>query len=420
MDCSLQVNNNEVRTMLKRLPQKANLLAITLALSSTSALAGPLGSAGMFNVYASGNIDYGQVDVEGVVGAGGNISFTNGGLIGNQIGNGNTTSVYSGGSFTFGHPGQGGTIYKGVQAGSNVALSNTGIGGDIASKGDVTVYQGSKSVPSMNITSEGSTTLTSFGFNNSSVHVGGNFDNEGGGNFTGSTLVKGPGATTTADGWYLNQGSVTNGDAPNVELFDHNQAAADIASASQAYAAMSANGTVANPYAEQWVFSGNSDLNIFNVDGSDLAHLASLTFEGDMNSTYVINVAGVNIDFGSLGDKIGGFFSDAGKMAVDVNIFDEFSGKILFNFFEATDLDLYGSIFGSVLAPNADVWVQGGGDGGALNGSLWANSISGYGQINNIGFTGSGPSASVPGPATLPLMIAGLAGLFWQARRKAA
>jgi len=382
--------------MLKPFSYKQGLLSISLLLASTPSLATPLGSADMFNAYSLTTFNYGSVDIEGVIGARGNIVYQ-GGDTGRKADSSTPYTVYGGGDVTITNH----HVYNGgIQARGKITVSGSGIDGGISTKDSADLTGGNYN--NETIVSEKDTTLRGATFSNGTVHIGGNFDNESGGNFAGSTLIKGPGATTTADGWYLNQGSVVNGAAPNVEIIDHTQISADIRSASDLYAAQVANGTVSNPFSEQWIFNGNSDLNIFDFSGADLAHLSKLTFEGARDATYVFNVSGENIDFGSLGDNIGGWFFYNEQMSVD--LFDDLSSKILFNFYEATSLDIYGSVFGSILAPLADVHYT----DGAINGSLYANSISGDGQINNILFTGEGSTNNVPEPAPLALLGLGL------------
>ncbi len=382
--------------MLKPYSYKQGLLSISLLLASTPSLATPLGSADMFNAYSLTTFNYGSVDIEGVIGAGGNIVYQ-GGDTGRKADSSTPYTVYGGGDVTITNH----HVYNGgIQARGKITVSGSGIDGGISTKDSADLTGGNYN--NETIVSEKDTTLRSATFSNGTVHVGGNFKNESGGNFAGSTLVKGPGATTSADGWYLNQGSVVNGAAPSVEIIDHAQISTDIKNTSDLYAAQTANGTVSNPFSEQWVFNGNSDLNIFDFSGADLAHLSKLSFEGARDATYVFNVSGENIDFGSLGDNIGGWFFYNEQMSVD--LFDDLSSKILFNFYEATSLDIYGSVFGSILAPLADVYYT----NGAINGSLYANSISGDGQINNILFTGEGPANNVPEPAPLALLSLGL------------
>lgn len=402
--------------MTPRFSNKKKALSICLPLlilaTSGTASATPLGSADMFNAYSRTTFNYNTVDIEGIIGASGDITYI-GGDTGRYATSAHPYSIYGGGDVTI----QNHHIYNGgVQADGNVSISATTIGGDVEGKDSVFINGGSFSgttAPTPSITSEGNVTLQSLTVQNGTVHVGGHFDNEWGGNFSGSTLVMGPGATTSADGWYLDQGSVTTGPAPSVDVIDHAQVSADIVSASQSYASAPSNGTLLNPWAEQWVFQGDESINIFDIDGSDLAHIASFSFEGSRDATYVINVLGTDVDFGLPSDFIGGFFINGTSMTVDNA--DDISSKILFNFVNATNLDIYGSVFGSILAPYADIYYT----SGAINGSVYANAISGNGQINAISFDGEGVTTEVPAPAPLALLLGGLVPLMLSRKAKA-
>lgn len=59
-----------------------------------------------------------------------------------------------------------------------------------------------------------------------------------------------------------------------------------------------------------------------------------------------------------------------------------FSGNILFNFFEAEEIDINAVIFGSILAPKANINSP----YGAMWGQVIADSWSGNAQINDNAF----------------------------------
>jgi len=304
-----------------------------------------------------------------------------------------------------------------INATGNVTTSKAGLGGDITSEGQIEIKEGSMASP-LNFTSNGD-----FKANNNlikgHVHTGGTFTGKSG-SIVGTVEAvggRGPGNT-----YYIAPANMVEGaaaTAPNVSIaahqsdaIDHGAIADAILNASSTFASMPANGTVSEPYSNQWLFSGSSDLNIFDIDGSTLGFFDSLTFDGLAGAAFVLNVAGTEINYG-LG-KAGGF-----HFLNDLFEFDP--SKILFNFFEAEILNIHGSLHGTVLAPLADVTTDG---SGTIFGSLYADNISGTSQINSIYFDGSSPEigeiAQVPAAATLSLFGIGLLALLRRNRKNLA
>jgi hypothetical protein len=84
---------------------------------------------------------------------------------------------------------------------------------------------------------------------------------------------------------------------------------------------------------------------------------------------------------------------------------------VLYNFHDATSLTINQiGVLGTILAPQADVNFA----GGAIDGTLIANNLSGPGESHLYLFQGSLPPlpTPVPEPATLALGALGLAALM--------
>ena len=147
--------------------------------------------------------------------------------------------------------------------------------------------------------------------------------------------------------------------------------------------------------------SGNHTLDIFNVS-ADMFRNSSHWMLNDLavGQTLIFNVSG----------QIGSF-NDGGIS------FEPLSGyNVLFNFFEATEVNVRG-VIGSVLAPNATVKA----DWGVINGNVIVDSWNSTIQVNSnhyfkpvevpgINLEPDAPDApaEVPEPGTLALLAAGL------------
>ena len=158
-------------------------------------------------------------------------------------------------------------------------------------------------------------------------------------------------------------------------------------------------------------------LNVFNVSGDALSQIGgvlpdfsdgggSLHINVPTGATAIINVSGLNVNFGHPGNF--GFFCDG------IACTNQDAGTVLFNFFEAQTLSMQ-SVLGTILAPFADVTYT---NGQAL-GSVIAGSLGGplyrTGEFHEIAFVGT--LGSIPAPAALPLMLVGLLGVFGLRRR---
>lgn len=177
-------------------------------------------------------------------------------------------------------------------------------------------------------------------------------------------------------------------------------------SLSNSLAALQASGTVNNAWGGLQL-TGNSSTNtqIFNLNGSALDKttgnwgLGTLLTDIGSDDTLIFNVSGESVTF-SIDEK---------------NYLSAYSGRILFNFYEAASLELTSAIYGSVLAPLADVTSTDG--AGQMSGTLIAESFSGGKQFNLDTFTGDIPQTPIPG--SLFLLGTGVLGLLgWRKQRR--
>ena len=151
----------------------------------------------------------------------------------------------------------------------------------------------------------------------------------------------------------------------------------------------------------------NTGIVVFEISGSALASDLvnhDISFSGGKGVTsYIINVIGNFID----------------PSSTHFNVDQE---DALFNFEDATTVNL-GQWGASILAPDATVKIT---SGGNIEGSLFAQSFLGGGELhNNNLFNGAlptiaaVPTAAVPEPSTWAMLIAGFAGLSFLGWRRA-
>jgi choice-of-anchor A domain-containing protein len=151
------------------------------------------------------------------------------------------------------------------------------------------------------------------------------------------------------------------------------------------------------------VAAGPNNVAVFNIDGNSLFNNNKVQ-QIDMNfngaDTVVINVSGTNITYNS-GNFVGLFASDFSAQ------------RVIWNFYEATGLQLDRVLWGAVLAPNANITGIGGNPmNQVIEGSVVANSLLTNSEVHLPTFDGF-----VPTPGTAAVL--GLASLVAARRRRA-
>jgi len=174
---------------------------------------------------------------------------------------------------------------------------------------------------------------------------------------------------------------------------DFNAAGTYLGNLSSSLSKTVANGTTSiYSWGEINLAGKDSKLNVFNLNGTDLAKATSFKLDAPQDSTVVVNISGSDISMGGFDF----FFKNIDKQ------------HILYNFYEATNLTSNGlGIKGSVLAPNANFTFH----NGHIDGNLIANSLTGQGESHDYLFEGAlpdftpisneDPISKVPEPATL-------------------
>ncbi len=269
--------------------------------------------------------------------------------------------------------------------GSSAASGFTSVGGSIAAGGDI--FLNNYSVGTNK--TAGSATNT--------VVAGGNL-NTGWGTLKGSAVygVSNSNASLTAPQWFPTD-NISKGNASTLDFAGAKQ---QLTTLSSDVAKLQSNGTVISQYGNMTLVGNiNADVNIFNIDASNLHNLTLDLSSLKSTASIIINGTATSITMS------GGFDN-----------FASFANRTLFNFANATTTSLNNvGINGSILAPNAA--FSGSGD---MNGTLIANSVSSvnYGHVamNGSGFNTVNVSA-VPEPGTYAMLLAGLGLLAFLRRR---
>lgn len=265
-------------------------------------------------------------------------------------------------------------VFEDLTSSTNVAGKSL-IGGDVnGSAADFAV--GLSSIPAGEVSLQvgGNVNLTNLNLNNGSAEIGGaitgNLNNNGGGTVTtGVPLdISAVQSQLEADSTYLaglaaNSSVSLPGTQPANVVFN------------------------ASPNAQGWA--------IFDVNGDDIFsnNLAqSILLNANGANAILINVRGSSVTF------------DQGNMGAQFNT-TGITDKILWNFPEAMglsiDVTINRELFGSVLAPTADMLVQGAGNG--ISGSVAVKSLVLDSQVHLPML-----SVDIPEPATAVLLALGL------------
>ena len=255
------------------------------------------------------------------------------------------------------------------------------VGGNVTVPNSFNVATGSGSIPKTTV----------------SLAVVGNINNGGNLQVNGGSVVAGGTIQRTVN---MNSGGTSTANDPAGLPASP---IATITSASQFWSTMTANSTTFKNAGGQLVFNcaAGANVAVFDITAQQMFNGG---FQGfvlaptNTTGTVLINIAGSVADW-----TTGNFASEFNTTA--------WNSKVLFNFFDATNVTLSGLIGGYVVAPNANVTVGNNIDGGVMAKNLTVDSeidLPG-GTTSPTAWTGTLPNLSpVPEPSTWALIVTGV------------
>ena len=310
-----------------------------------------LGAAEGFNTFIFGDINQNNIDAQGKIAAGGNVTYSNF-MVGTDLSYGvGTYDLIVGGSLT--------ATNLNVPHGGVVIGSSTGTSTLL----DPTIAGG--------VSTFGNLRLGQYGQIVNGLEVGGTLANNY--NNTGAVSIYGAtGHTPIATG--VDFASAQNALTQESLYWGSLPGSAPVVS----YGSITATGT-------------NPTLNVFNLSGTVLASADGLTIYAPSGSTVLLNISGTTDSLSNFQINLTG--------GVDDN-------HVLYNFYQATSItDNNVSIEGSLLAPYAAFT----GNNSHINGTLIANSLSGQFEQHQYLFQGDLPStSSTPEASTVTMLITGI------------
>lgn len=184
---------------------------------------------------------------------------------------------------------------------------------------------------------------------------------------------------------------------------------------STALAENSNTGTVTKPWSSKLELTasagtGNNDIHYFSFDAADLLNVTEIAISGIYSGQVVLNITGTNADISWGGQYINDVYLNYSDSSVE----GRSEVDVLYNFVDATYIEMDGTVYASILAPQANVV----GTGSVTQwGQLIANSwrTESASQFNYEPLAPADSSITdVSEPSSFILLMLALMAMFWR------
>ena len=286
---------------------------------------------------------------------------------------------------------QAGVVDLGIGGANLYSLSNFSASGSDVEGG--VLVAGNLTASNYSVNDKNKDAYVTHGNTGYALVVGGNLNYSSGSIKNGNYYV---GGTTTTSSVGLNTASKTTASPVSFAT-----TSAQLKNTSTSLSNVAATGSSSVAYGGMTLKGGTGNVQVFDLTSAALGSVNNFKFSNlHTNDTLILNISGTDVTLS------GGY--------------DGFKNyNVLYNFYEAKNLTFSNvGLYGSVLAPLANV----AGGGGQINGSVvvgnWASNIqvnaNHYFNATNV----AGYVSAVPEPETYAMLLAGLGLVGFMARRR--
>ena len=237
--------------------------------------------------------------------------------------------------------------------------------------------------------------------NSGGANIGGNLTSQNGFNLNGNQTLNVGGTSSQTN---INQNTVNanlGANFTNTLVAQKNLLVSSLGSLSDNLAALSNTGTTSIANNRLTINASGTSQNVFSLTMADFNTFGEISVVNPNGATVVINVSGAS---GTLADNFVNTAADIGR-------------NVIWNFYQATDLNFNNAFLGTVLATDATV-----SNNNYIEGTLVANAFNQNGEVHMDSFQGNvvtgGTVSTAPEPATWAMLLLGFGLIGASLRRR--